>query len=106
MVSFLSKAVISLSICCFVLGLLFTIIGYATFWLTPREQYSSSTGQIDGVGLRQACFTLFRFIQYTNVGTQFDGCYDNSRLSARFEGLPQDVWSPRKCTMYFRKYSM
>lgn len=96
MASFISLAILSGSVLFFFIGFIFTIIGYATFWLIPREEYAGGNSQIDGVGLRQACFTQFRFTLYIQIDTIFDGCYDNSKRSARFTDLNKDVWSPRK----------
>lgn len=96
MATFITLAILSGSVLFFFLGFIFAIVGYATFWLIPREEYAGGTSQIDGVGLRQACFTQFRFTIYIQIDTIFDGCYDNTKNSARFTDLNQDVWSPRK----------
>lgn len=100
-------AIFSASLFFFLLGFTFSMCGYFTGWLVPRTEYVEATNRIDSVGLRQVCFTNFQFEDYHDVeGNVFDGCYDNSRKSARFNSIDEDVWSPGMQYELFRPLFM
>lgn len=103
MASFVGKLLFSIALFFFFLAFIFVIVGFATYWLVPRDDLLDTDPQVLGIGLKQVCFANdFRFEKtYDHDRSPLTGCYDNTRDSAKFISIDEDVWSPRKCTYGF-----
>ena len=93
--SFVGSVVFSASAFFYCLGLIFAVVGYIGAWLEPR--YGAKQG-IEMISISTACFIKDGF-QFTNIDSRnpqdtFEGCYDTTKTSEKFQELPPKNVSP------------